>query len=79
MQTPLLQDTQPYKIIILSVTLEKKTSEHHILTIPVDADTVLVTSQTTKRVQCILDKCRNQNVPTDTFAVDNLLFKLRVV
>ena len=79
METPLLQDTQPYKITILSVTLEKKTSELHILTIPVDAEAVLVTSQTTKRVRCTLDKRRDQNVSTDTFRVDHLLFNLRVV
>ena len=63
-------------IIILSLTLEKKTSEHHIPIIPVDAEAVSVTSQTTERVRCTLDKCRDQNFLTDTFTVDHLLSKL---
>ena len=63
-------------IIILSLTLEKKTSEHHIPIIPVDAEAVSVTSQTIERVRCTLDKCRHQNFLTDTFTVDHLLSKL---
>ena len=47
-------------MIIISLTLEKKTSEHHIPTIPVDAEAVSVTSQITERVQCTLNKCRDQ-------------------
>ena len=43
-------------IIILSLTLEKKTSEQHIPINPVDAEAVSVTSQTTERVRCTLDK-----------------------
>ena len=62
--------------IILSLTLEKKTSEHHIPIIPVDAEAVSVTSQTTERVRCTLDKCRDKNFLTDTFKVDHLLSKL---
>ena len=68
--------TQPYTIIILSLTLEKKTSEHHIPTIPVDGAAVLVTSQTTENVWCTLDKCCNQNFLTDAFTVDHLLSKI---
>ena len=71
-----MQDAQPYMIIIPSLTLEKKTSEHHMPTIPVDAEAVSVTSQTTKGVRCTLDKCRDQNFLTDTFTVDRLLSKL---
>ena len=52
-------------IIILSVTLEKKTSEHHTPIIPVDAEAVSVTSQTIERVRCTLDKCHDQNFLTD--------------
>ena len=63
-------------IIILSLTLEKKRSEHHINTIVVDAEAVSVTSQTTERVWYTLDKCRNQICLTDTFTVNHLLFKL---
>ena len=63
-------------IIILSLTLEKKRSEHHIHTIVVDAEAVSVTSQTTERVWYTLDKCRNQICLTDTFTVNHLLFKL---
>ena len=63
-------------IMMLSLTLEKKTSEHHIPIIPVDAEAVSVTSQTTERVRCTLDKCRDQNFLTDTFTVDHLLSKL---
>ena len=63
-------------IIILSLTLEKKTSEHHVPTIPVDAEAVSVTSQTTERVRCTLDKCCDQNFLTDTFTVDHLLSTL---
>ena len=63
-------------IILLSLTLEKKTSEHYIPIIPVDAEAVSVTSQTTKRVRCTLDKCRDQNFLTNTFTVDHLLSKL---
>ena len=63
-------------IIILSLTLEKKRSEHHIHTIVVDAGAVSVTSQTTERVWYTLDKCRNQICLTDTFTVNHLLFKL---
>ena len=63
-------------IIILSLTLQKKTSEHHIPIIPVDAEALSVTSQTTERVRCTLDKCRDQNFLTDTFTVDRLLSKL---
>ena len=59
-------------VIILSLTLEKKKSEHHILIIPA----VSVTSKTTERGQCPLDKCRDQNFLTDTFTVDHLLSKL---
>ena len=71
-----IHDTQPYMIIILSLTLEKKTSEHHIPIIPVDAEAVSVTSQTTERARCTLYKCRDQNFLTDTFTVDHLLSKL---
>ena len=63
-------------IIILSSFLEKKPSEHHVPIIPVDAEAVSVTSQTTERVQCTLDKCSDQNFLTDTFTVDHLLSKL---
>ena len=62
--------------MMLSLTLGKKTSEHHIPTIPVDAEAVSVTSQTTERVRCTLDKCRDQNFLIDTFTVEHLLFKL---
>ena len=62
-------------IIILSLTLEKKTSEHHIPAIPVDAEGVSVTSQTTEIVRCTLDKCRDQNFLIDTFTADYLLSK----
>ena len=41
--------------MILSLTLEKKTSEHVIHTISLDAEAVSVTSQTTKGVRCTLD------------------------
>ena len=63
-------------IIILSLNLEKKTSEHHIPINTVDAEAVSVTSQTTKRVRCTLDKCRHQNFLIDTYTVDKLLSKL---
>ena len=54
-------------VIILSLTLEKKKSEHHVLIIPVDAEAVSVASETTERGQCPLDKYRDQNFLTDTF------------
>ena len=65
-------------IIILSLTLEKKRSEHHIHTIIVDAELGHLSRvyQTTERVWYTLDKCRDQICLTDTFTVDHLLFKL---
>ena len=33
--------------------------------------------QTTERVRCTLNKCRDQNFLTDTFTVDHFLSKLR--
>ena len=48
-------------MITSSLTLGKKTSEHHIRKIPVDPEAVSVTLQTTKRVRCTLDNCCDQN------------------
>ena len=63
-------------ITILSLTLEKKTSEHHVPIIPVEAEAVSITSQTIKRICCSLDKCRDKNFLTDTFTVDHLVSNL---
>ena len=63
-------------IIILSLSLKKKTSEHDIPTITVDAEAVLVTSQTTERVLCTLDKCRDRNFSTGKITVDHWFSKL---
>ena len=62
-----LQDSQPYMIIILSLTSEKKISKHDIWTW--NAEAVSVTSQTTKIVRCTLDKCRDPNFLIDIFTV----------
>ena len=69
-----LQDSQPYMIIILSLTSEKKISKHDIWTW--NAEAVSVTSQTTKIVRCTLDKCRDPNFLTDIFTVTHWLSKL---
>ena len=63
-------------IIILSSSLKKKTSEHDIPTITADAEAVLVTSQTTERVLCTLDKCRDRNFSTGKITVDHWFSKL---
>ena len=69
-----LQDSKPYMIIILSLTLEKKISKHDIWTW--NAEAVSVTSQTTKIVWCTLDKCCDPNFLTDIFTVNHWLSKL---
>ena len=63
-------------ITILSLTLEKKTSEHHVPIIPVEAESVSITSQTIKRICCSLDKCRDKNFLTDTSTIDHLVSNL---
>ena len=52
-----------------NLTALKKKSEHQRPIISVITEAILVTLQTTGRVQCTLDKCRDQNFLSDIYTV----------